>query len=378
MKKLTFILIVIIALWSTWAFIGRDAVLPHIDTHVDWIENISANDTLCTKNIVGIQPYMLPSDYLSQEQFYQKLKAYFQEANNAGYFKSNTLVLLPEYLGTWLVISYEKHSVAQATTINKAMTLMVLSNPLQFIQAYTKGLDEKDAFAAALFRMKARTMAHSYSTVFTRLAIEYKVTINAGSIILPGPSVLSGTDINIDTSKPLFNSSFVFLADGTIADYIVKKSYPISSELPFISAHPIGELNTYNLSIGKTAILVCADSWYPDSYRQIDKLEADVILVNSYCAGENTMAGKWKGYDGGDEPTDVNREDIGILTEQEAWIKYALPGRLKSTGASIGVNVFLRGALWDLGTDGQPFFIKDGQLIRTGKSDKAGIWNLCF
>lgn len=67
---------------------------------------------------------------------------------------------------------------------------------------------------------------------------------------------------------------------------------------------------------------------------------------------------------------------IGTLTEQEAWKKYALPGRISSTQARHGANIFLRGQLWDLGTDGQPFFIHQGKLIDIQEAEKGGIWNL--
>ncbi|HRJ31655.1 MAG TPA: carbon-nitrogen hydrolase [Cyclobacteriaceae bacterium] len=378
MKRVILILALIAVLYSTWTFIGRDELPLKPDAHLDRIEDLSVTDSLCEKNIVGIQPYMLATDYQSKDHFYGKLKLYFSEANKAGYFRTNTVVLLPEYLGTWLVVSHEKQSAIEATSITHAMTLMVLSNPLQFISAYTKGLGEKDAFAAALFRMKAQAMAHSYAEVFSKLAREYAITINAGSIVLPGPIVQNTNQISVDLSKPLYNTSFIFYPDGTIDPIVTRKSFPISSEQPFVSAYPVNELLAYNLAVGKTAVLVCADSWYPESYAQISQLKVDVVLVNSYCSGENTMAMKWNGYDGGDEPVDVNHDDIGKLTEQEAWIKYALPGRLKSSGATIGVNIFLRGNLWDLGSDGMPFFIKDGQLLPVKKSEKAGIWNLCF
>ncbi|MBX2946841.1 MAG: carbon-nitrogen hydrolase [Cyclobacteriaceae bacterium] len=378
MKRIILVLVIIAVLYSTWTFIGRDELPLKPDSYLDQIEVISADDSLCHRNIVGIQPYMLPTDYQSKDHFYGKLRTYFDEASKAGYFKTNTVVLLPEYLGTWLVVSHEKQSVIEASSINFAMTLMVLSNPIQFIQAYRKGQNEKDAFAAALFRMKAQAMAHIYAEVFTKLSSEYAVTINAGSIVLPGPTIRNTNQINVVLSKPLYNASFIFYPDGKIDQIVTRKSFPISSEQPFVSAYPVNELQAYDLSVGKTAVLVCADSWYPESYAQISELKADVVLVNSYCSGENTMAMEWKGYDGGNEPGDVIDDDIGKLTEQEAWIKYALPGRLKSCGATIGVNVFLRGELWDLGSDGQPFFIKDGQLLPVQKSDQAGIWNLCF
>ncbi|MBX2963125.1 MAG: carbon-nitrogen hydrolase [Cyclobacteriaceae bacterium] len=377
MKKFLIGLIVLFIFWGIWTYTGRQPIKVRAQAYLDTIEFITTSDS-CSKNIVGIQPYMLPTDYQSENHFYQKLKLYFEEASNSGFFSSNTVVLLPEYLGTWLVISHEKKAVSTAATINGAMTTMVLSNPIQFIQRFFKGGNEKDRFAATLFKMKAPQMAEIYSSVFSSLAKEYGVTINAGSIVLPGPYIMNKNKIGIDTKQPLYNTSFVFYPDGTIDSTIIKKSFPISSELPFVTAYPVEKLDVFDLVIGKTAILVCADSWHPESYKRIEELKAEVVLVNSYCAGSNTMDTPWKGYDGKEEPEDVDQLDIGKLTEKEAWIRYALPGRLASTSARIGANIFLRGELWGLGSDGQPFLIFDGELLETTQSDRGGIWNLCF
>jgi predicted amidohydrolase len=376
MRRLLLALVVVLLIWVAWIQVGRNIAWEESNPVLERIESI-ALDSICNRNVVGIQPYMVTSDYLSSRHFHEKLKTYFEASAQAGYFNNNTVVLLPEYLGTWLVILDEKISVAGAKTITGAMALMVMSNPIKFIQSIIRHQNEQDLVAASIFRMKSEAMAATYANVFKDLAKTYQVTINAGSIVLPGPSV-EGNEINTNVTQPLYNTSFIFYPDGTIDQQFVRKSFPIKSELPFVTAYPIEELPVYDLSIGKTAVLVCADSWYPESYSQIRESNAEVILVNSYCAGNNTMSARWNGYDGIRMPEDVDSTDIQSIKEKDAWTKYALPGRIKNTKAAIGVNIFLRGELWDLGTDGQPFFIKNGQLLTVGSSDKAGIWNLCF
>lgn len=376
MREFGYVMVVVILVWIIWIQIGRGTEWTTSDPALDQVQGIQT-DSLCLRNVVGIQPYMVPHDYLSKQHFYEKLKTYFEAAKQEGYFTKNTVVLLPEYLGTWLVINEEKSSIAEAETITGAMALMVLSNPIQFSRAYFHHQNESDVVAASIFRMKSQAMATIYSEVFKELAKIYQVTINAGSIVLPGPLVVN-SQIKVYPSQPLYNTSFIFHPAGNIDSHIIRKSFPISSEMPFITAYPIEELPVFDLPIGKTAVLVCADSWYPESYDQINQLNADVVLVNSYCAGNNTMTADWKGYDGIRMPIDVDSTDVKKLKERDAWVKYALPGRITKTKAAIGVNVFLRGELWDLGTDGQPFFIKDGQLLEIGKSERGGIWSLCF
>ena len=359
-----------------WAPLGRTLEWKDPDPAIDHREVIQIDST-CQRNIVGIQPYMLPEDYMSEGHFYEKMKSYFEAAAQSGYFGERTVVLLPEYLGTWLVVSGEKKGISETSHINSAMTLMILSNMSRFAQAWLLNHDEEDVVAATLFRMKAREMARIYSEVFTDLASRYHVTINAGSILLPDP-VVENNVIRVNPFKPLFNSSFVFYPDGRIDTQVIKKAFPITSELPFVEACPVSELPGFDLTIGKTAVLICADSWYPEAYSRIREIGAEIILVSSYAAGDLTMDRAWKGYDGGPMPGDVNAADIGSIKERDAWRKYALPGRIQSAGAAVGANVFLRGKLWDLGSDGQPLFVYNGELIDAGHSERGGIWNFCF
>jgi predicted amidohydrolase len=376
MQKFVLFLLFIVAIWSFWSFLGRN---PHWESSTDYLDHVEqVTDTVCQRTLVGIQPYMTPADYLTERHFHEKLNLYFEAARKAGYFTSRTVVILPEYVGTWLVIAGEKTSVAEVETIQAAMQRIVLSNPLKFFRSWISDQGEQDVIAASIFRMKAEEMAKAYTDVFRSLATEYHVTINAGSIVLPDPTIRYRSEIEINTDGPLYNVSFMFYSNGTIDEQVVRKSFPISSELPFIYAHPIDQLPVYTLPVGRTAVLVCADSWYPESYSKIDSLDADIVLVNSYCAGDETMGKLWKGYDGGTMPDDVDSTDIGTLTEREAWTKYALPGRLKTSKAKVGVNVFLRGELWDLGTDGQPFLVRQHELLTVGESEKAGIWSICF
>jgi hypothetical protein len=46
-------------------------------------------------NLLGIQPFMLPHDYASEEAFYAKLAAYFAAADARGWLGEGTVVILP-------------------------------------------------------------------------------------------------------------------------------------------------------------------------------------------------------------------------------------------------------------------------------------------
>jgi hypothetical protein len=381
MKKIVFGFLVVILIWVIWANLDFKAKLAPINPMISTVSQLTCDgcenvDSLThDRNIVGIQPYMLETDYLSESRFLAKLDAYFKIAQENGFFRENTMVLLPEYLGTWLVIADEKKSVANAGNLTWAMAQLVLSHPFQFGTYYGKSEKELDRTAAALFRMKAEKMANIYQHVFKQLSKEYQVYIAAGSILLPGPEVKNGI-LEVAIEAPIYNTSFIFAPDGDIFPQSIRKAFPIESEHPFVTASPTADIPTFDLPFGKFGVLVCADSWYPESYQAIQGVE--VVLVNSYCAIDGAMDVSWGGYNGAPPPIDVDLNDIGVLNERQAWEKYALPGRIEISGAKIGANVFLRGKLWDLGTDGQPFFIRDGKLLEIEEAEKGGIWSMEF
>lgn len=373
LRIFAFGMVLLALLWFAWAKSGRNHDIHAPETRLEIIEEIRA-DSITGFNIVAIQPYMTPDDYLSLDRFHAKLNPYFEAARENGFLRDGTVVLLPEYLGTWLVIAGEKKRVATLNTIERSMATIVLSNPIRFIGNYIIS-SEEDRAAAAIFRMNSENMANAYELAFRSLSGTYGVHIVAGSIVLPDPEVEEGAIIT-NRRGPLYNVTFLFHPDGNIDPTIIKKIYPIETELPFIAPAPLEALQAFDLPAGKTGLLVCADSWFPDVYQRLHDLMVDIVLVNSYCAIDGSMRKPWQGYSGADNPDDVDPEDIGALTEEQAWHKYALPGRLGHSGARVGVNVFLRGELWNLGTDGSPFIILYGKHHFPPAVNGAGIWNI--
>ncbi len=375
-KKLISFLILALFIWLIWAFEGRKTTLPAPESFLSTVEEINPSDSL-SRTLIGIQPFMILTDYLSEQNFQTKMELYFQEAEEKGWLHKNSLVLLPEYLGTWLVLAGEKREVAEKETLPQGMTLMVGSNFFRFMATLPRTGNVEDKAAAALFRLKSKKMAKIYFETFSHLAQAYQTHIAAGSIILPGAEVIDGTLIT-DLDKPLENVSFIFGPDGKIIGNPIRKAFPIESEQPFLSASNPSQIPVFPLPFANTALLICADSWYEEAYQSAVSHQAEVILVPSYCTGDDTMEQLWSGYSGYPEPSSVQITDIGKITEKQAWEKYAMPGKIKSTPAQVGMNVFLRGEFWDLGTDGQPLVVYQGKLLPIKKAEKAGIWALNY
>jgi hypothetical protein len=174
----------------------------------------------------------------------------------------------------------------------------------------------------------------------------------------------------------LYNAAFVFRPDGFAESLPARKSFPVSDELPFVAAAPVSSLPVFDTPAGKLGVLVCADSWFPEAYRQLRDQGVELLAVPSASTHGYQWYDPWSGYSGWPVPEDVDRRDIGVLTERQAWGKYALAGRMASAGARAGINVFLYGDLWDLEFNGGRWRLVSGKTNIEGECDGAAVINL--
>lgn len=360
------ILAVPLAGYAVWARTGRGApppTDPRVETAVSWGTDAGRG------NLLGVEPFMVPADYASEANFHAKLDAYFAAAKRRGWLGSKTVVVLPEYTGTWLVTAGEKRSVYEADSTTAALTTMALTNPMSFASAFA-GATEKDRAAGAAFRMKAATIANAYDGAFSRLTRKYGVTIVAGSVILPSPQVVQGRLTLGD--GPLYNVSIIYGPLG-MPTGLVRKVYPTTVEKPFCASGAAGADNVFDTPAGRLGVLVCANSWTPALYDRLRENGAEFVAVPSFGAEPEKWNAPWGGYDGQPASKDADPADVGRITEKQAWLKYAMPARLKESGARAGLNVFTRGRFWGYHGESQTLGVSNGAThVRPADSGDGG------
>ncbi len=345
-----------------------------VDLHLEEVVELGKDSG--RGNIVGIEPYISAADYMSAQTLLSKLDGYMSEAKQGGWLNKKTIVLLPETLGTWLVLANEPESVFRTDKLAVAEQRLVLhhifSFLLQFIVAKEKGRME-----AAVFRLKAKVMADSYNELLSTIAKNYGVTVVGGSTFLPAPQILDGK--LVAGEGPLFSVTPVYGPDGRAYSDLVLKAYPTMDELPFIKPASPKTFPAFDTPAGKLGVLICADAWFPDSYERLKELNVEIIAMPSNDGNPALWDQVWGGYSGWPMPSDVDANDVKKLTEGEAWHKYTLAGRIGVTPARAGSNIFLRGQLFDMKVGaGETTIIKDGDVLRHKKVTGASLVNLCL
>lgn len=323
-------------------------------------------------NLLGIQPELFPADYQSLERLHLKLSAYLQKARDQGLINPKTVVVLPEHIGTWLMLSGEKNELYQATHLKDAMNWLSASNPLQFARAWisAKGDNRMDD---AYLRMKAPAMARDYQVLFGGLAKEFGVTLVAGSIALPNPSVSQG-QLHIGHGA-LYNASVVFAADGLPIGDPQRQLYPIYDERGFIAPGDENIVSVVDTPAGRLGILIGSDSWYPDNYRKLNEQGAQLVAVPAFVTGRDTWDRPWRGFKSVSTPPEISLKPEE-LSEGEAWRRLTLISQQPISQASAGMSVFLRGQFWDLGTAGHSFLSNEGHVTAGNDARGARLLNI--
>lgn len=323
-------------------------------------------------NLLGIQPELFPADYQSLERLHLKLSAYLQNARDLGLINAKTVVVLPEHIGTWLMLGGEKNELYQAAHLKDAMNWLSISNPLQFAKAWISATGD-NRMDDAYLRMKAPAMARDYQVLFGGLAKEFGVTLVAGSIALPNPSVIQG-QLEIGHGA-LYNASVVFAADGLPLGQPQRQLYPIYDERGFIEPGDEHAVNVVDTPAGRLGILVGSDSWYPDNYRKLNEQGAQLIAVPAFVTGRDTWERPWRGFKSVSTPSEVSLKPEET-SEGAAWRRLTLISQPPVSQATAGMSVFLRGQFWDLGSAGQSFLSRNGQVFADGDARGARLLNI--
>ncbi|TAG30211.1 MAG: hypothetical protein EAZ13_02975 [Sphingobacteriia bacterium] len=226
-------LIVFIGIYNIWVVVGvppTDDMLVKIEVDSASIQAIGKDsgrgNTLC------IQPFMTAINYANEPSFRESIRPYLIAARSKQLLNAKTLVVLPENIGNFLVAYEEKESLYKKNTVEEAVNAIIAGNIFKFSIAYFNAPSMGDKKKYALFQMKAKQIVEVYNRVFSNLAKEFKVSIAAGSIVLPNPSIASDCSIKLNKGE-LYHTYAVFNPDGKIVSPLEKKIFELKDSASF-------------------------------------------------------------------------------------------------------------------------------------------------
>ena len=349
------------ALWTTQRPVGH--YLSDLRINLDAVDGASAG----RGNLLGIQPELFPADYQSVERLRLKLAGYLQHAQNAGLIGSKTVVVLPEHIGTWLWAVGEKNEFYQALQRRDAEQWLAASNPVDLLAGLARAHGD-DRFADAYLRMKAVRMADQYQALFGGLARQFGVTLVAGSIVLPSPSVVDGR-LRTDNG-PLYNASVVFAADGAVLGQPQLQHFNSHPTRRYVQ--PLGDapFNVFETPAGKLAVLIGTDSWHPASHAQLRQQDVQLLAVPASVLGRGRWSSPWRGFRISATPDNAALLP-GQVSEAQAWQRLG-----EESLAQASMTVFMGGHFWNQFYEGRSFARQGERFNQVGDGRGARLINL--
>ncbi len=251
-------LIVFIGIYNIWVVMGvppTDDMLIKIEVDSSTIQAIGKDSG--RGNILCIQPYMTAINYANEPSFRESVRPYLVAASSLKMLNPKTLVVLPENIGNFLVAYEEKESLYKKNTVEEAVQAIIMGNIFKFSFAYLNAPSVGDKKEYALFQMKAKQIVEVYNRVFSNLAKEFKVSIAAGSIVLPNPSIASDGSIKLNKGE-LYHVSAIFNPDGKIVTPLEKKIFELENDANFgfsAANNPINIGGNSSLSVGFSGLI---------------------------------------------------------------------------------------------------------------------------
>lgn len=184
-------------------------------------------------NLIAIQPYLTAVNYSTAYNLETSLRFYFEQLKRENKLNSKSVVVLPEHIGTWLVLANEKEKLYKAASAEDAIKTIKTASIFSYLYGYSQSpVANKSNYA--VFHLKAAKMATHYQQLFSTLASEYKCHIAAGSVILPGAFVDTDQTLRIKKGEALYNTFILFDTTGAIVQPLTKTAVS-NSILPELS-----------------------------------------------------------------------------------------------------------------------------------------------
>ncbi|NOY25323.1 MAG: hypothetical protein GXP62_05570 [Oligoflexia bacterium] len=345
-----------------------------VDVPTPRADLLEVGENLGGGNIVGVQTYVEPASFASAQTLESTLRLWLNSADDEEWLRPDTVVVLPETIGTWLLLADEGANVIAAPDAETALRNLIVAHMPAFLLARTDA-PAIDQNQYAIYAMKADDVAAAYQEVMGDLAAEYGVTIVAGSVILPEPQIIDGTIVPT-AGAPLRNASFIFDRYGDVLSESATEVYPTAKELESITPSSIGRLPVVDTPAGRIGVLVGSDAWYPDTWDQLIADDAQRVVAPMLTSPHGAWLDAWAGYDGWPAPDDVDQNDVRKVSLADAFMDYGLAGRAQDVGILSAMSVPMRGQMWDQGTDGVITIVNGNQVTEGPLLDSAVVANL--
>lgn len=273
-----------------------------------------------------VQSRFVLSDYLSEENFYNKVNSLFSllfKVSEKDRGKTPVLVVFPELTGLWIPVltglSMRREEIGDAEkepSLSGVIFKHLKNSPIKALFSFITG--KKFSFA---FYKNWKESYRIWITPFLEAAKRYNTYVCPGSMFMPqiDREVLKGT---FAVSKGIYNTSLLINPKGKVIGVTRKVNITEDEKKLGIKGGRTEDLFPFSTEIGEVGILICLDGFYDSLVARMDNLGCELIIQPSANPKEWTQIPR-KGAELTQEEEWLS-SGIGELVQERENIVYAL------------------------------------------------------
>lgn len=233
--------------------------------------------------LCAVQMHWDMKDYESPQVFENKISSLMEQVREAIGWDEDVLVVFPEDVGTPLFFTSSYQYVKDVKTLQDAVKCLVKKDLLKVL--YYKARYQV-GWIRALALAKSIDIAKIYLDVFSRMAKSFRVTLVAGSVLLPE------FEWNKDIEKTVYkipngnvyNVAFLFDKEGNLMG-TQKKTHLVPGledrEGFDLVEGKIEDLKVFDTPFGKLGIAVCLDCFKEPVVKALADRGANILIQPS-------------------------------------------------------------------------------------------------
>ncbi|RKX85919.1 MAG: hypothetical protein DRP57_02685 [Spirochaetes bacterium] len=257
-----------------------------------------------------VQSRFVLSDYLSEENFHNKIRSLFSRvftADKTGAIRP-VIVVFPELTGLWIPVLTglfkKRNPVEEINRISKVILARLKKTPLKALMSFITG--QKFSFA---FYESWEESYRIWITPFVEAARRYNTYVCPGSMFMPQRDweVSKGA---FTVSKRIYNTSLLISPKGKVIGVSRKVNITGDEKKLGIKEGSVEDLFPLHTEIGKIGTLVCLDGFYDSLVARLDNFGCELVIQPS------ANPKKW---------LQIPRRGIKI-TQEEEWLSFGIGG----------------------------------------------------
>jgi len=311
-------------------------------------------------DLFAVQAHITLDDYASSSAFAAKMGSLCEqieqvrERDRQGRFRYPALVVFPEDIGTFLLVSPYYRQIRTARTLDEALKRIAFR---RLPRVFYHRARYHASTLRALFLMGARETYEVYYRTFSTLAQRHQLSVVAGSLLVPDNRFGATSTFQLEPSQPrLYNLSLTFDARGEVVHETRKvnlvRGLEDALELTPGTSH---EQRPFEVCGARVGNMICQDGFVTGlgpAFVPIGPLlvQQGAEILTQPSANLLPWAERWP----------LARPERPI-TQGEAWMEQGLLGLMRALPSILyGINPMLNGGLLGIRFEGQSTILGRG------------------